>query len=247
MGVESTSLRRREFLSGLGAFACGALLGADRSRANATGRPRLFAFVPSLDRARALQDVLSDALPKLEVTAFGRFADLAAAADSERPDGVLAPKESVEATGYRSIARGVRGGSTEEPYVVLAKGSAPLEELARTAVGVVDIVGRASLPELTRRMLGVSFLPETKRVLRVNDLLPLIQLDLAPGILVAERFANELREMSRQPLRVLRPKTATLGRVSLGALGTSPDVRLTSSLREAPRALREVLGVEEWK
>jgi hypothetical protein len=217
-------------------------------RAQASGAPRLFAFVPAIERPRAVGEILSEGLPGVAVTAFGRFADFSAAIASEKPEGALALADTLRVLGVAASLQGVAGGSADEPYVVLAKDPADtLDSLSKKAIGIVDVVGRAELPQLVRRMLGLVQAPQVRRVLKISDLLPLLHLDLAPAITLPERFQSEFQKQSRLPLRALRPASARLGRVALGFPTGRADRAIAFALKQAPGSVQSLLGTEAWQ
>jgi hypothetical protein len=217
-------------------------------RAQAAGAPRLFVFVPAIERPRAVSEILTEGLPGIAVTAFGRFADFSAAIASEKPEGALSLADTLRALGIATSLQGMAGGSADEPYVLLAKDPADtLDSLSKKAIGMVDVVGRSELPLLVKRMLGLAAPPQVRRVLKISDLLPLLHLDLAPAITLPERFQSEFQKQSRLPLRAFRPATARLGRVALGFPRGRADRAIAFALRQAPGSVQSLLGTEAWQ
>jgi hypothetical protein len=226
----------------------GAAWGRSLRHAEALGTPRLFAFVPAIERPRAVGEILSEGLPGVAVTAFGRFADFSAAVASEKPEGALSLADTLRVLGIATALQGMAGGSAQERYVVLAKNPADtVDSLSQKPIGMVDIVGRAELPLLVKRLLGLAEPPQVRRVLKISDLLPLLHLDLAPAITLPERFQSEFQKQSRLELRVLRPATAVLGRVALGFPTGRLERSLAGALRHAPPSIQSLLGTEAWQ
>jgi hypothetical protein len=134
-----------------------------------------------------------------------------------------------------------------ERYVVLTLLSdLKLEQLGQRRIGMVDIVGRALLPELVRSLLGLDRVPSVRRVLKVADLLPLLNLELADAVVVPERFVEELARTSRQQLFALRPENAQLGRASLAFPGGKVALVQQGLSRLSPAA-RRALGIDSWE
>jgi hypothetical protein len=238
---------RRSLLAGLAIVSTAAAFGVIGHAALADRGRRVFAFVPALVSARVIADVLNQGLPGMTVTVFGRFGDFAAAVSSQRPESVLCPFDTLEELGLRPALRGELSGSAREPYVVLTKeAEGGVAELAKKTIGAVDIVGRAALPGLVQKLLGLSFVPSVRRVLQVGDLLPLLHLDLAPTVVLPERFYPEFYRMSHLKLRALKPSSAELGRVTLAYPSGISDAAIEEALRRAPAKVRELLGVESW-
>ena len=239
---------RRDLLRAAGLVGIGAAWGQSLRAAVAGGAPRLFAFVPAIERPRAVGEILTQGLPGVAVTAFGRFADFSAAIASEKPEAALALADTLRVLGVPVSLQGALAGSTKEPYVLLAKDPTDtLATLANKSIGVVDVVGRSELPLLVQRLLGFARPPSVRRVLKVSDLLPLLHLDLAPAVALPERFQGEFQQQSRLPLRALRAKSASLGRVALGFPSGRLDKVVSLALRQAPASVQSLLGAEAWQ
>ena len=232
----------------LGLLGAGAALAPKPRAARALGSPRLYAFVPALESTRAIEEILNEGLVGVAVTAFGRFADFSAAIASEKPEGALSLADTLRVLGIAPRLQAEINGSTQEPYIVLSKDQTDsIAQLAKKAIGAVDIVGRTELPSLLMRLLGLSESPTVKRVLKVSDLLPLLHLDLAPAITLPERFLADFQSKSRLNLRILRPGTATLGRAALGFPAGRVDQGMMSALRQASASVQSLLGAEGWR
>lgn len=226
---------------GIAVFASGGVLLANR-------KPSLFVFVPSLVRARALVGLLEDALPGVEVVAFGRYADFVSAVRNLNPSAALSLAAALESLGLRADLRGTGKGGTSEPYVVLThRRDINVGDLARHRLGIVDIVGRRALPILAKELLGLSTLPTVRRVLKVADLLPLLSLNLAEAIIVPERLSDELISSSRLELRVLRPARANLGRAALAYPDGKPVPSIQAGIQRLSRSALDALGIEGWE
>lgn len=223
-------------------------MGRSERRAEAGGAPRLFAFVPAIERPRAVGEILMEGMPGVAVTAFGRFADFAAAVASEKPEGALSLADTLRAVGVVPSVQGLAGGSAQEPYVLLVKDPADtLDSVSKKAIGMVDVVGRAELPLLAKRLFGLVEPPVVRRVLKISDLLPLLHLDLAPAVALPERFQSEFQKQSRLQLRVLRPSSAHLERVALGFPSGRADRVIAAAVRHASASVQALLGTEAWQ
>jgi hypothetical protein len=245
MGESSPSRysRRAALLGGISLLAAGA-----GGYALADSAPRLFVFVPTFVRARALEDLLGAGMPGVNVTVFGRFADFMSAVLANRPEGALSLADGLLAIGLEPKVQGLGALGPDEPYVLLTKEkSASLPELAKDYVGIVEVVGRRALPGLVRDLLGVPSPPPVRRVLKMGDLLPLLHLDLAASVVLPERLNQEFQRMSRLNLRVVRPPRGFLKRAALGYPGGVRNAAIENALRAAPANVRSALGVESWR
>jgi hypothetical protein len=210
--------------------------------------PTLFVFVPSLVRSRALVELLEDAMPGVEVVAFGRFADFMSAVGSLKPSAALSLADALSALGLKAQLAGVGPGGRDEPYALLThRGDVTLSNLGSRCIGIVDVVGRRALPELVRRLLALSGPPQVVRVLKVSDLVPLLSLGLADAVVVPERMVEPLVSSSRLKLRVLRPPTAKLRRVALSFAPGAPVSSIQAGVTRLSHAALEALGISGWE
>jgi hypothetical protein len=245
---ESPRSSRRTVLRALGLSGWAALSGRSADTARAAAEPRLFVFVPTFERPRAVGEALTAGLPGLSITTFGRFADFSAAIAGEKPEGVLALGDTLSALGIEVALQGTVRGDAEEPYVALSKDrEETVESVATRVIGAVDVVGRSELPGLVQRLLGAKHTPEVRRVLKVGDLLALLHLDLATVLLLPERFQAELQKQSQLALRPLHLRTAHARRTALGFPGGKPEPTMMLSLKRAPSTVQALLGAEVWR
>jgi len=191
-------------------------------------------------KQRAFQGTLQSALPGIEVTTVGRVGDFDRALKG-RPDAVLTLPVVLNARGLPVSVRGRFQGSWSEPYVLLASDVAP-ELVNVQRVGALDLLGRDGTNAFIAGLVGAR--PKAERVTKVEDLLPLLQLQRVDAILLAERLVDGLRLASRLLLteRILKTKVELPAAASLSAAGA----HILSALRELPSDVCGALGVDEW-
>jgi hypothetical protein len=191
--------------------------------------------------------MLNAALLGVGVTVFGRVSDFTSAVRSQAPDALLSLPETIKTLELRPYLIGMGGEEPKEPYVLLThRPKLQLGDLGKSTLGFVDIVGRHELVPLVQGLLGLSSEPRVRRVLRLADLLPLLTLELADGVVLPERFVSELEKSTRLPLRVLRPNDARLGRTSLVFLRGKNDAILEGMAR-LPKRVLKILGIDGWE
>ncbi len=231
-----------------GLIVLGAVTLATAGTLVAQRSPTLFVFVPSLVRSRALVELLEQAMPSVEVVAFARFADFMSAVNTLRPTAALSLADTLSALGLEPQVAGIGPGGRDEPYVLLThKDDVSLKNLATHSIGIVDVVGRGALPNLLKQLLGLSTLPEVRRVLKVADLVPLLTLNLADSVVVPQRLVNPLIATSRLKLRVIAPPDAKLRRVALSFPSGTRVSAIQLGLTRLSRAALDALGVSSWE
>lgn len=219
-------------------LAAAAVALADPARA-AAGTLLVHLHVPM--KQLAFQSRLGAGLPGVTATAVGRVADFDRALQ-DAPDAVLTLPVVLDAKGLSLALRGAMRGSTEERYALLGTGNAP--EPARVAsVGAIDILGREGTNRFVRSLLGSQ--AHVERVTKMEDLLPLLQLQQVEAVLLPARFVAELRAASRLTLSERELET-TVGLPAAASTGPNGPAVL-DAIRKMPNDLSRLLGVDEWR
>ncbi len=220
----------------------GAALGLSllASRTAQAQAPKLLVFLHVSLKQRAFQGLLQNALPGVDVTAVGRISDFERAL-SDAPDAVLTLPLVLSAKNMRVQLQGQHAGSADEKYALVAADAAP--EPARVkAVGALDVLGRDGTNSFVNGMLGVQ--TEVERVTKVEDLLPLLQMQRVDAILIPQRLLLDVRSASRINLVPHElPKPVGLPAVaSLGPAGPS----IAAVVARLPLSLSQTMGVDAW-
>jgi hypothetical protein len=203
--------------------------------------PRLLVFLHVALKQRAFQAQLKGALGGVDVMAVGRTADFERAL-GEGPDAVLTLPVVLAARGLSPTLQGLRRGAADETYVLVGVDAAP--DPARVAtVGAIDLLGRDGTGTFVTNLLGAH--PRVERVTKVEDLLPLLQLERVEAILLPARLLGEVAAPSRLKL-VPRELPQRVGLPAVASLG--PDgARVVQQVRRLPSLVAEELGVTEWR
>jgi hypothetical protein len=202
---------------------------------------RLLVFLHLAVKQRALQGDLEAGLPGLTVTAVGRLGDVDRAL-SQGQDAVLALEPVLRARGLAPKLQGYRSGSADEVYTLVGVDAAPDPQRVQV-VGTLDILGREGTTAFVHEVVGAT--PRVERVTKVEDLLPLLQMQRADSILLPVRQTADLRQMTQMNLAQSElPK-----RVGLPALAqlTPAGAAAAQGLLKLPPALLHGLGVDAWR
>lgn len=217
---------------GLATLVTGAALGAS---------PRLLVFLHVAVKQRAFQNLLQSALPGVGVTAVGRVADFdRALADGQ--DAVLSLPAVLQAKGLAVQLRGFRQGASDEKYALVGADATPDPARVR-AVGALDLLGREGTTAFVHGLLTSG--PKVERVTKVEDLLPLLQMQRVEAIVLPQRMVGELRGMSRLNLAA-RELSNKVGLPAVATVGPAGAVAVAAVAKLPAEAARS-LGVEEWR
>jgi hypothetical protein len=207
----------------------------------AASEPRLLVFLHVAAKQRAFQTELQAALPGIVVTAVGRTGDFDRAL-SEGQDGVLTLPVVLAAHGLSPVLRGVRQGSTDEKYSLVGAEAMP-DPGTVAAVGALDLLGREGMAAFVQGLVGAH--PKVERVSKVEDLLPLLQMQRVDAILLPSRLFPEVKMASRLSLSG-RELPATVGLPTAAKLGAS-GAPVLAAIKRLPSGITRAFGVEEWR
>jgi hypothetical protein len=193
-------------------------------------------------KQRAFQSLLGAGLPGITTTAVGRIADFERALH-DAPDAVLTLPIVLAAQGLTPALHGSRLGSTEERYALVAAGAVP-DPSNVSAVGALDLLGREGTNQFVRRLLGGGP-ARVERVTKIEDLLPLLQMQRVDAVLLPARLFPELRDTSRLGLNH-RELEHTVGLPA--ACNTGPGgAGVLAAISKMPKDVSRLLGVDEWR
>ena len=201
---------------------------------------KLLVFLHVAVKQRAFQLELQAALSGIDVTAVGRIADFDRSLQ-DGPDAVLTLPLVLSARGLTSSLRGQRQGASNESYAIVAADTIP--DSARVqSVGALDLLGREGTNAFVEQLLGAH--PKVERVTKVEDLLPLLQMQRVDAILLPSRLFPELRASSRLNLAAKElPKKVELPAV---AKVSASGAQIMSAVSRLPAPLATAIGVDEW-
>jgi hypothetical protein len=190
--------------------------------------------------ALSFQKLLAQAMPGIQVVAFGRHRDFETGL-AESPDGVLTLEPILRAKQLRPTVVGSNPSGSTERYALISVGQ-PVEPGSVTSVGAVDILGRQGMKEFVAALLGAS--PKIEPVTKVEDLLPLLQLASVDAVLAPERLVRAFQTKSKLDLRATRVP----GAVGLPALSitTAAGAVLASGIKRLGPQVSAEMGVTRW-
>ncbi|HMA96520.1 MAG TPA: hypothetical protein VKP30_27735, partial [Polyangiaceae bacterium] len=181
--------------SGL-AIGAAVALAATASLATKTAHaaaPKLLVFLHVAVKQRALQSALQGGLPGTEVTAVGRVGDFERALKAGT-DAVLASLPVLSSFRLRVQLQGSRAGASDEKYALIGVSAEP-NPAKVASVGALDLLGRDGTNTFVYGLLGAA--PRVERVSKVEDLLPLLQMQRVDAILLPSRLFAEVRSASK--------------------------------------------------
>jgi hypothetical protein len=228
-------------LGRLGVAGISLAIGTALARSSAAASGRLLVFLHVAVKQRALQSALQESLAGITVTAVGRIGDLERGIQ-EGQDAVLSLPVVFAARGLSAKLQGWRDAAADETYVLVGVNAPPDPTKVKT-VGALDLLGRDGTTAFVYGLLGAQ--PRVERVTKVEDLLPLLQMEVVESVLMASRFLADVRSTSRLVLA----STELATRVALPAvasIGPAGD-QVLAAVSRLPAGAMTMLGVDRWR
>lgn len=208
---------------------------------------KLYVFHPTPLRPHTIQNQLSDACPGIEVLVFGRYRDFMAQLRIEKPDGILSnPRVLNSVEGFSLALRGVKSGTSLEPFVFLSVGKViHIKQIATVTVGAVDYLGRTGMDALVHSLFSQT--PHLKRVTKVEDLLPLLTFKMANAIMVPQSQIEYFKSKSQLDLVATAIPKAFFGQIALGSADSPEGTTIKNAVKALSPEILAKLGIEKWK
>jgi hypothetical protein len=202
---------------------------------------RLLVFLHLVVKQRALQSALQESLPAVRVTAVGRVGDFDRGLQ-EGQDAVLTLPVILAARGLSPKLQGGRDGAPDERYVLVGVNAAP-DPAKVKSVGALDLLGREGTTAFVASVVGSQ--PKVERVSKLEDLLPLLQMEVVEAVLMPSSLLPDVQSVSRLALA----STVLPTRVALPALAaTSPSgSQVASAVSQMPATTMRMLGLDQWR
>ena len=209
-------------------------------------RPTLYVYLHTDAKSASLESSLKEKLKGLNVTVFGRFRDFEEAMASNRPDALLGARALVGSQNAPVALQGWRGTRDWEPWSLVSVGAPLSASLSGKAIGVVDLLGRRATQDFVADLLRTPEL-KLKRVTKLEDLLPLLQLAAADAVLIPSAEVKTVTEHSQLSLQVREVPEGKVGLASVSVL--NPKVRdlVVKQIQALDAETNKVLGVERWR
>lgn len=206
------------------------------------GTPRLVVFWPGRTSASLEQSMRSE-MNGVDIRVVTRTGDLKRALSSPT-DAVMASPYVLRSNGLAPTMSAKSSASGR--YLAVAFARAPVKaRIAGQTVGVVDELGRNAMPGFVQKLLGSDSPPPLRRVTKVEDLLPLLQFEIAKTVLVKERDFSILEGRTKQKLYAL-PLSADGASLAVAFAEGSRRSVVERAVRGMGNQSKQSLGVDSW-
>jgi hypothetical protein len=201
-------------------------------------------FVQGDTTPALLEKSLQQQLPELSITAFSRYGDLEDASAAARPDALLASPPVLQQRGARPVLQGTRGGKAQEPWLLVSVG-APLESVSGKTIGAVDVMGRNGTQAFVAELLKANDV-KVKRVVKSEDLLPLLEFNAADGVVIPGSSLARLVERTQLAIKTKEVSGGPIGLPALAIFDQTKKAAITSAFLRLDDANKKRLGIDGW-
>jgi hypothetical protein len=209
-------------------------------------KPVVLVFLQLDAKSSAVERTLQEHLPDLSVTVFGRLRDFEERVTTGHPDAVLSIDPVFRQHGETVSLQGYRGGKSVEPYV-LASVNQPLEAvLTGKTIGVVELLGREGTQTFVEGLLKTTNL-RIKRVAKIEDLLSMLELSAADGIVLSSSMLATMMERTRLVIKTRELSDASVGLPAVAVLNPAVRSIVVKSFQQLDAPTKHLLGIDSWR
>lgn len=219
--------------------------GPSRARAE-NAKPVVQVFLQLDAKSNVIEKTLREQLPELDVTVFGRLRDFDERLASGHPDALLSIGPVLQQHGAPPNLQGYRGGKSVESYVLASVNQALEGTLEGKTIGVVELLGRDGTQSFVNRLLKTTNL-RVKRVAKIEDLLSMLELSAADGIVVSGSTLATLAERSRLVIKVRELPDAAVGLPAVAVLNGAVRELVVKAFQHLDTATMHLLGIDTWR
>jgi len=215
----------------------------------ASDKPDVYVFLPTSIPPRKLQGYLNKAAPSLNFTVFGRQKDFVKTIKTAPPAAILAHRPVIEGIREQNepVLQGTLEGKEAQQYVLVSVDQAvDQSNFGQLNVGAVDLLGRRQMSKFVAKLLGVPKV-KVKRVTKIDDLLPLLQFNMADAVMLPPDAVENFRKKSALNLQVTPIDAGMVGLPSVSVLSTGERQVVIDALEQVNSQVMTRMGVDVWK
>jgi hypothetical protein len=208
-------------------------------------KPVVHVFLPLDAKSSVVEKTLQGRLAGLSITVFGRFRDFDEAGSAAKPDAVVSIPPVLESRGMKPALQGTRGGKATEAYVLASVGQPLAGSLAGKTVGAVDLLSREGTQSFVTGLLKSTEV-KIKRVAKIEDLLPLLELSAADGVVVSSSILAKFMERTRLPVKTRDLPGAQVGLPAVAILNPAVRDAVVNAFQKLDGQTKSMLGIDDW-
>jgi len=209
-------------------------------------KPVVHIFLQLDAKSSVVERTLQQQLPELSITVFGRLRDFEERLTTGHPDAVLSIDPVLQQHGKTVSLQGYRGGKSVEPFVLASVNQALEGTLEGKTIGVVELLGREGTQSFVNGLLKTTNL-RLKRVAKIEDLLSLLELSAADGIVLSSSMLATLVERTRLVIKTRELPGALVGLPAVAVLNPAVREIVVRSFQQLDAPTKHLLGIDSWR
>lgn len=205
---------------------------------------KLYVFFPSTVQPKTLKEQIK-AQYDGDVEVFARYKDFTQKVQEDNPEAVLTKPLLLQGiSGYSTVLKGVRKGDADEKFLLVSVDK-PLDPsaISEETIGILDFLGKKSIIKFVST--GFSTPPKLNRVIKNEDLIPLLNMNMAAGVLVPEFVLEYLKKESNLNFQAVETDLKT-EIISL-AVKEGVQTKAAENIKKFNSSINKNLGVEKWQ
>ncbi len=209
---------------------------------------KIYLFYPSpIQRPYSIQQKLTQLKPNYKIIVFGNYADFIESSIDDAPDAIITKPNLLKIfKGYTKVLSGLKNGKETEPYVLLSiNKKIDISQNSTKTVGVLNFLNRKDMDTLFIRYFKA--LPKIKRVMKVEDLLPLLTFRMVNAILISQNQVDYFKEKSNMNFIVSELPGFRIGIVMLAVKKSENSPQIINWVVDFDKDLLSTFGVDKWK
>jgi len=216
---------------------------------NLFAQEKLYVFYPTISNPEIIKDLLEKHVQRTDVLVFSKHDDFITKVKADLPDAIITKTVLIfdQLGNYEVLLNGQRNGKAETRYVILSiNKSLNIESInTSTVIGVVNFLGRTGMGSFTKQFFSTA--PRLKRVSKVGDLLPLLSLNIAAGILIEDVFVDYFKSTSQLNFFVTPLPVIINGTVGFAVKKERKADKAVNILKKNDKEICDLFHIQQWK
>ncbi|MDO5576822.1 MAG: hypothetical protein Q4F84_07055 [Fibrobacter sp.] len=215
---------------------------------NSFAQNKLYVYYPTVSNSEIVKNTLVKQIQGPTIEVFAKHDEFVGKVSLDQPDAIIAKSVliSTQLTNYEILLNGQRGEKAETKYVILStnKPLAIQSVNSSTVLGVVNFLGRNGTDQFEKQFFTEQ--PRLKRVSKPNDLLPLLSLNVAAGILIEDFFVDYFESTSQLEFFVT-PAQSVPGTVGFAVKKGATSDKTIELLKQTNKEICDIFHIDMWK
>lgn len=214
-----------------------------------SAKEKVYVFYPTVFNAKSINDKLVNHIEGVDIIVFGKYDDFIKRVNTEPSDAIITKTLLIhdQIGDYEILLTGVRNSKTEANFVIISiEKPLKIESVnSTTVIGAINILGRARMKSFVERFFPAT--PRIKRVSKIGDLLPLLSLNMANGIMVENVFVDYFKSTSKMNFFITPLPPISNGTVSFAVKKGENAEKTLTILKANNKKICDIFHIEKWE